>query len=129
MNKPIHRARLTRRIFNLLLAFSFIPQVITQRFDYAAPLEKVETQGVYRIVLSPELRAFAQYELRDIRILDSLHKEVPYLQISDPIIRNYTDFPVLSTHSCVVIYRQPPSPMILLILKTDCPLTFQRFRS
>lgn len=58
----------------LVLALGFLPSVAQQ---WKAELPAVEKAGVYRIVLSPEMVGRSQEDLGDMRLLDSLGKEVP----------------------------------------------------
>src|SRR5262245_15434781 len=64
-----------RIIFFLLISFS----VEAQQYVAEAPLSAVEKDGFYEVLLPPHLSAFANSNLRNVRITDENSKEVPII--------------------------------------------------
>src|SRR5688572_8794052 len=67
---------------HLVLFFVFISIAATgiaQTFRGESPLSKVETDGFYRIAVTPELTTHLNENFTNIRIIDSKGVEVPYL--------------------------------------------------
>ncbi len=68
-------------VMKLISAFCFIfcsVHVFAQQFTHKAVLDKVNQNGYYQIHLPNKIRAFAEPDLKDLRIFDEQKKQVPY---------------------------------------------------
>jgi len=83
-------------LFFALVLFSLPVWSQTKNFKYQASIQKVDSSGVYRIEISPDLIAKSREDLSDIRIADNTDKFIAYA-LSDKILLNYQerfiDFP------------------------------------
>src|ERR1051325_2963534 len=87
-----------------------------QEYTIRSALEAVPASGFYKIPVVPELTAYARPDLADLRILDTLERQVPYIiRQSRPATQNeiFYEFPVLekrSTDSQTVVEILSPLP-------------------
>lgn len=72
-------------IKNFLLCCAILFSVVSsaQQFKYEAPLPKVDSTGFYKILLAPGLNARLLGGFTDLRLVDSSHKEIPYVLKND----------------------------------------------
>ncbi|HEX2936670.1 MAG TPA: hypothetical protein VHO72_15040 [Bacteroidales bacterium] len=73
---------------NRLIVFVFIVLIcgITHAADgyrNKALVDSVPTKGFYKVVLSPEVISYVKRDYSDIRLMNSKHKEVPYLLVEE----------------------------------------------
>lgn len=83
------------------LTLLFLPGlVMAQNFSYKAKLKPVSQTAFYRININPEIAAFSQAPLRDLRLFDNEGKEVPYLikkELSEQQETGFVTYPIVST--------------------------------
>lgn len=82
----------------LIIALLFVNLSFAQHTTSAKLLD-VTIDGLHEIVLPNEIRSFSNRDLRDLRILDSKGKEVPYFireKRSNFITREYGEFEIIS---------------------------------
>ena len=77
----------TLLLFSLAL-FSLQAQV----FKHQAKITAVKENGLHKISLNPNYKQFMSTNLHDMRIYDSAHKEVPYIVLSEPLLKSKSDF-------------------------------------
>ncbi|WP_068405637.1 DUF3999 family protein [Pedobacter cryoconitis] len=84
---------MNRQLFlTLTLLLSVFSVFAQQTFKYQAKLPKVETDGFYRVDLSPELIAGAQANLGDIRILNQKKQFSPYIFGNQLVFKDQRSF-------------------------------------
>jgi len=92
---PILPMKLNKFLVLLLLANVAFAQHTT-----TAKIKPVATDGLYRIILPPQIRSFSQEDLSDFRIFDQNKKEVPYQIITgdtpQKVPVQFEEFPILS---------------------------------
>jgi hypothetical protein len=67
-----------------LICFLFLPLFgYAQEYVAEAPLSKVRDNSFYSITLPPNITAALESDLRNIRILDNLNAEVPYMVLTE----------------------------------------------
>ena len=88
--------RSRKKIKSIGLALYFILGSLSlsaqQTFKYQAELQKVDSDGFYRISLDPGLIARSKADLSDIRILDDRKHFMPYIFGSQFIFKSKADF-------------------------------------
>ncbi|AMQ01461.1 hypothetical protein AY601_4625 [Pedobacter cryoconitis] len=85
--------KMNRQLFlTLTLLLSVFSVFAQQTFKYQAKLPKVETDGFYRVDLSPELIAGAQANLGDIRILNQKKQFSPYIFGNQLVFKDQRSF-------------------------------------
>src|SRR5262245_7882097 len=57
---------------------------------WSVPLSPVQQEGYYTVVLSPEVIGRSRSDLSDLRLVDSLDHEVPYLLEREPAMYERT---------------------------------------
>ncbi len=86
------------KIVKMLLLLSCITQVLGQNFKLTAKLSNVNTDGPYKILLSPEIRSYSDGDLSDIRLYGTDNKEVPYFiskESRSNTIVNFYEIPII----------------------------------
>lgn len=76
--KPLKK-RLKMKKISILIAFFVSLMGFAQ--DYTGNIPPVSKEGLYRLLLTPEIRSAAQENLNSLRIVDSQNLEVPYVLI------------------------------------------------
>lgn len=66
--------------------------VFSQAFTHQASISGITKSGLYKIPLTPEYKQHMNANLHDLRILDSAKKEVPYVVLSEPLLKSKSDF-------------------------------------
>lgn len=68
-----------RLLLLLIFIIASVNPAISQKTIGEVVVPKVEADGFYRIFISPELSPYLNREFTNLRIIDQLNKEVPYL--------------------------------------------------
>lgn len=97
-----------------VLTFAGSITATAQSFTYEGAIGPVDKSGLYRIALSPQLRKYMSSDLHDLRICDSAGHEVPFVQVSEPLLKEQRDFipyeivsqSHLKNHSTIIIQNQ-----------------------
>lgn len=63
-----------------------------QAFTHLSLIEKPTKTGLYKIPLGPEVKHYMAKDLHDLRIYDSADHEVPYVILSEPLLKSKSDF-------------------------------------
>ncbi|MDF2448887.1 MAG: hypothetical protein K0R26_1391 [Bacteroidota bacterium] len=63
-----------------------------QKFTHQAAVVKVNKDSLYKIAVSPELRQNMTKDFHDVRIYDSKQNEIPYVVLSEPLLKSKSDF-------------------------------------
>lgn len=83
------------------IALLFLPGIaMAQNFSYKAKLPSVNQTAFYRININPEVAAFSQAQLRDLRLFDNEGKEIPYLvkkELTGQSETGFVTYPIVST--------------------------------
>ena len=77
-------------VYSLLIIMSFSAEA--QSYSHQAAISPIKENGLYKIPLSAEIKQFMNSDLHDARILDSAQTEVPYVVLSEPLLKNKSDF-------------------------------------
>lgn len=96
--------------FSLVLMTEFIH---AQEFKHQASVTGIKESGLYKIPLTPEYKQYMSLNLHDLRIMDSSHKEVPYVMLREPLLKSKSDFVAyeivsqkhFSTYSEIIIHN------------------------
>lgn len=86
---------------------------VSAQFTHEAAIAGVTQSGLYKIPLNPAIKQYMSTDLHDARIYDAAGKEVPYVLLSEPLLKSKTDFvayPILTqkhlkNHSEIVIHN------------------------
>lgn len=63
-----------------------------QFFTHLSKIDKVKKDGLCKILLGPEVKQYMSKDFHDLRIHDSLNHEVPYVLLSEPLLKSKSDF-------------------------------------
>ena len=63
-----------------------------QSYTHQAAINDVKTNGLYKIALNPDIKQYMTSSLHDTRIHDSANQEVPYVVLSEPLLKAKSDF-------------------------------------
>lgn len=80
-----------RYIFTVF-SFALIIAGKAQVFRYEASVKGNKGDSLYKIELLPEHTQFMSSDLHDLRLFDSKQTEVPYVILSEPVLKAETDF-------------------------------------
>jgi len=78
-------------LYILIIALSF-GKINAQSYSHQAPINGLKESGLYKISLNPELKQYMAKDLHDTRIHDSSQREVPYVVLSEPLLKSKSDF-------------------------------------
>jgi hypothetical protein len=95
MKKKNQKMKISKIFLIILLA----NQTIAQQFGTTAKIANIKTDGLYSVLLTPEIRSFTKEDLRDLRIFDAANKEVPYFIWKETInnaTTNFEEFTIVS---------------------------------
>ncbi len=76
----------------LVLLIGSVLKINAQVYTHQAPINGIKANGLYKIPLNPEIRQYMAPDLHDTRIHDSLQREVPYVVLSEPLLKAKSDF-------------------------------------
>jgi len=79
-------------IVTIFLAIVWVNALVAQSFSHEAIIKGVKKDSLYKIPLNPEYKQFMSSDLHDMRIYDSNNKEVPYVVLSEPLLKAKSDF-------------------------------------
>jgi hypothetical protein len=66
--------------------------VLAQSFSHEAVIKGIKKDSLYKISLSPDYKQYMSPDLHDMRIYDAKNKEVPYVVLSEPLLKSKSDF-------------------------------------
>lgn len=101
---------------------------LPNRFSKQTLIDSVPAAGFYQVNLLPDLAAWLQPDMRDIRLIDAAGKQIPYILKADiPFFKEskFTGLPIISstkeadkqTHIVIENTLQGPLDELLLIIK------------
>lgn len=80
---------------HILLSWIFVlvgVMMDAQSFTYQAKITGLKSDSLYKIPLGPDAKHYMAKDLHDIRIMDSSGHEVPYVILSEPLLKAKSDF-------------------------------------
>ncbi len=78
--------------FSIVLLICYRATVFSQAFTHEAALGAITKDFLYKIPLDPGYKQYMSTDLHDMRIYDSKQKEVPYVVLSEPLLKAKSDF-------------------------------------
>src|ERR1700741_4065505 len=63
-----------------------------QSFTHQSSLSGINQTGLYKVPLDPGSMQYMRSDLHDLRIMDSANHEVPYVVLSEPLLKAKSDF-------------------------------------
>ncbi|MES2516099.1 MAG: hypothetical protein V4580_18235 [Bacteroidota bacterium] len=79
-------------IFSLILNVIGCTGITAQSFLRESVILGIAKDSLYKIPLTPEYKKFMSPDLHDLRIYDGKQKEVPYVVLSEPLLKAKSDF-------------------------------------
>lgn len=79
-------------IYCLLIFIGSFTANYAQSYSHQATISGIKANGLYKIPLNPEIKQYMTSDLHDTRIHDSANKEVPYVLLSEPLLKSKSDF-------------------------------------
>ncbi len=67
-------------------------KTFAQWFKYQSTLSTVSVTGLYKVELNPSIQNYCFSNYRDLRVVDSLGNQKPYIILSEPILKSANDF-------------------------------------
>lgn len=80
----------TSLVFALLLFAC--GQLLAQSFTHEAIITGISKDSLYKIPLNPDYKQYMTADLHDLRIYDTKQAEVPYVVLSEPLLKAKSDF-------------------------------------
>jgi len=81
-----------KRLLYLLILEGVCFYLPAQIFTWQGPLKGLKENGLYKIPLGPEIKKHMSKDLHDMRIFDSAGHEVPFVLLSEPLLKSSQDF-------------------------------------
>lgn len=81
-----------KKLVYILIAILSFGKTNAQSYSHQAPIAGLKESGLYKIPLNPDLKQYMTKDLHDTRIHDSSQREVPYVVLSEPILKSKSDF-------------------------------------
>jgi hypothetical protein len=75
----------------ILMLFSGV-SALAQSFTHTADITGITKDSLYKIPLSPDYKQYMTANLHDMRIYDAKQTEVPYVVLSEPLLKAKSDF-------------------------------------
>jgi hypothetical protein len=92
MMKLLKKSRIMKSLFKLICFFLVCKNISAQEFRYKAKLNPVNEAGLHRLLLSERIREYSRPGLDDLRLLDSMDREVPYALVYESPVKASADF-------------------------------------
>ncbi len=81
-----------KKLVYILIIVLSIGKINAQSYSHQAPVTGLKETGLYKIPLNPDLKQYMAKDLHDTRIHDSTQREVPYVVLSEPLLKSKSDF-------------------------------------
>lgn len=78
--------------YSLFLIVASVSSINAQSYTHQTTIGGIKANGLYKIALDPEIKQYMTSDLHDTRIHDSANTEVPYVILSEPLLRSKSDF-------------------------------------
>jgi|GEM_PF-334492 len=88
---PNNLAMFRRSVYFQLFIFLGLCAV-AQTFAYEGPLTGIKENALYKIPLTPDLKKYMSADLHDMRIYDRLNREVAFVLLREPLLKDKQDF-------------------------------------
>jgi hypothetical protein len=75
-----------------IVSVIFGTSLLGQSFSRESTISGIEKDSLYKIALTPDYKKYMSSDLHDLRIYDAKQKEVPYVVLSEPLLKAQTDF-------------------------------------
>ena len=79
-------------LYSLLFFIGSLNSIKAQSYSHQAIISGVKTNGLHKIPLNPEVKQYMTPDLHDTRIHDTANNEVPYVVLSEPLLKAKSDF-------------------------------------
>jgi hypothetical protein len=79
-------------IISIILMTGCVNSIVGQSFSHEVVIRGVSKDSLYKIPLNPYHKQYMSADLHDMRIYDSKNKEVPYVVLSEPLLKAKSDF-------------------------------------
>lgn len=79
-------------ILGLILSVICYTSLLGQSFSHESIISGIAKDSLYKIPLTPEYKKYMSPDLHDLRIYDATQKEVPYVVLSEPLLKGKSDF-------------------------------------
>ena len=87
-----------KKLFLILCLLTGL-SISSQTFKHQASINTNTTVGLQKIEMTPSHKQFMKSNFCDVRIFDSSQVEIPYIILSEPVVKSKTDFieyPIIS---------------------------------
>jgi hypothetical protein len=81
-----------KNVYLIIFCLFCFSKVKAQGYTRQARIRDIKEDGLHKIALSPELKQYMTADLRDTRVLDSSGREVPYVLLSEALLKSKSDF-------------------------------------
>lgn len=81
-----------KRVYFLSVMIGSMLNVFSQSFTHLSKISGIKADGLYKIPLGPEVKQYMTKDLHDLRVVDSAGREVPYVILSEPLLKSKSDF-------------------------------------
>ena len=81
-----------KAFYSLLLFVGPFGASFAQTYSHQSTLGGIKVNGLYKIALNPEVKQYMASDLHDTRIHDTAQNEVPYVVLSEPLLKAKSDF-------------------------------------
>ncbi len=81
-----------KKLVYILIVVLSIGKTTAQSYSHQAPITGLKESGLYKIPLNPDLKQYMTKDFHDTRIHDSSQREVPYVVLSEPLLKSKSDF-------------------------------------
>lgn len=79
-------------ILSIILTTTYVNSFLAQSFSHEAVIKGISKDSLYKIPLNPNYKQYMSADLHDMRVYDSKNKEVPYVVLSEPLLKAKSDF-------------------------------------
>ncbi|MDO8998823.1 MAG: hypothetical protein Q7W45_03585 [Bacteroidota bacterium] len=80
------------RFFILIILISWAAKFTSQCYSHQITIDGIKSNSLYKTPLNPEVKQYMTADLHDVRIHDSAKNEVPYVVLSEPLLKSKSDF-------------------------------------
>lgn len=72
--------------------FAISYTIVAQNFTHEAIIGNIVKDSLYKVPLTPEYKQYMSADMHDVRIHDSKQHELPYVVLSEPLLKSKSDF-------------------------------------
>lgn len=89
--KP-NKTHMKKISLSVIVCCTLALQLVSQSQKYAFVVTGIKENSLYKIPLSPVCKQYMSDDIHDVRIYDSKQHEVPYVLLSEPLLKSKSDF-------------------------------------